>query len=151
VSLNDIPLFAALRGKLNYDIHRQAVLSQNVANSDTPDYAPRDLKAFTFDQALQAQGGGGLSMARTDPGHLTSGTATSTPGAAASMPVTTTSGSGYDSQNSPDSEIRLDGNHVVLEEQMIKVNEAQEDYNAAIGFYQQSLALLKAAIHKPGS
>ncbi len=137
MSLNDIPLFAALRGKLNYDIHRQAVLSQNVANSDTPDYAPKDLKAFTFDQALQAQGGGGLKMARTNPGDL--------------MPGPTPSASGSDSQSSPDSEIRLDGNHVVLEEQMIKVNEAQEDYNAAIGFYQQSLALLKAAIHKPGT
>ncbi len=136
MSLNDIPLFAALRGKLNYDIHRQSVLSQNVANSDTPDYAPKDLKAFTFDQALQAQGAGGLHMARTDPGHIMS---------------ETSSGSGYDSQNSPDSEVRLDGNHVVLEEQMIKVNEAQGDYNAAIGFYQQSLAMLKAAIHKPGS
>ena len=75
-------------------------------------------------------------MARTDPGHLQ---------------IQPTSSANFTDANAPDSEIRLDGNHVVLEEQMMKVNEAQGDYTAAIGFYQQSLSMLKAAIHKPGT
>ena len=136
MSLNDIPLFAALRGKLTYDTQRQSLLAQNVANADTPDFAPKDLKAFTFDQAMQAQGAGALRMARTDPGHLQ---------------TQPTSSASFTDANAPDSEVRLDGNHVVLEEQMMKVNEAQGDYTAAIGFYQQSLSMLKAAIHKPGT
>eukprot|EP01035_Chromulina_nebulosa_P059160 gene59161-81007_t len=32
-------------------------LAQNVANADTPGYAPRDLKAFAFSAQLQSQAG----------------------------------------------------------------------------------------------
>ena len=51
----------------------------------------------------------------------------------------------------PDSEARLDGNQVVLEEQMMKMTEARMDYDAAVQLYQQSLGLLKLAIRKPGA
>ena len=50
---------------------------------------------------------------------------------------------------SPDSEATLNGNSVVLEEQMMKMSEARTDYNAAIGFYQRSLGLLQLAIKRP--
>ena len=50
----------------------------------------------------------------------------------------------------PDSETTLNGNQVVLEEQMLKMSESRSDYDAAIGFYQKSLGLLHMAIRKPG-
>jgi flagellar basal-body rod protein FlgB len=40
---------------------------------------------------------------------------------------------------------------VVLEDQMTKLSAARMDYDAAVGFYQQSLSLLKTAMKKPGS
>ena len=40
----------------------------------------------------------------------------------------------------PESETTLDGNQVVLEDQMMKMTEARMDYDAAIGFYQKSLS-----------
>jgi flagellar basal-body rod protein FlgB len=49
-----------------------------------------------------------------------------------------------------DSEVTLDGNGVVLEEQMIKMTEARVDYDAAIGFYQKSMGLLRMAARPPG-
>jgi flagellar basal-body rod protein FlgB len=52
--------------------------------------------------------------------------------------------------SAPDSETTLDGNQVVLEEQMLKMSESRSDYDAAIGFYQKSLGLLHLAIRKPG-
>ncbi len=128
MTLNDIPLFAMLKGKLQYENQRQTLVAQNVANADTPDYAPRDLKAFTFDQAMQSQG---VAMVRTNAMDITP--APSSGGAAA------------------DSEVRLDGNDVVLEDQMMKLTQARMDYDAAVGLYQQSLQLLKTAIKKPGS
>ena len=138
MNLNDIPLFAMLKGKLNYVTQRQAVIAQNVANADTPGYAPRDMTPFSFDQALAAQnGGGGLQMARTNAAHI----ALDAPSGA----------SGFGSQAAMDSEVRLDGNHVVLEDQMMKLTQAKMDYDAAVGFYQQSLGLLKMAVKKPGS
>jgi len=40
---------------------------------------------------------------------------------------------------------------VVLEDEMVKLTDARMDYDAAIGFYQSSLTLLRTAIRKPGS
>ncbi len=53
-------------------------------------------------------------------------------------------------QNAPDSETRLDGNKVVLEEQMMKMTDARMNYDAAVTFYQKSLGLLRMAAKAPG-
>ena len=50
----------------------------------------------------------------------------------------------------PDSEARVDGNQVVLEDQMAKMTEARLDHEAAINFYQKSLSMLKLAAKAPG-
>ena len=52
---------------------------------------------------------------------------------------------------SPDSERTLDGNGVVLEDEMVKLTDARMDYDAAITFYQRSLGMLRTAIRKPGA
>ena len=78
-------------------------------------------------------------MAVTNPAHMQPKSASK--GLAASFKVA----------KAPDSEETLDGNGVVLEDQMIKLTDTRMDYNAAIGFYQQSLSMLKMAIRKPGS
>ncbi len=147
MNLNDIPLFAMLKGKLVYESRREAVIAQNVANADTADYAPRDMKPFTFDQTLKAQAS--LSLTETNPGHMQ---IASSAGATGATGVSGAAGAGGgDDQVSPDSEVRLDGNHVVLEDQMMKLTQSRMDYDAAVGLYQQSLQLLKTAIKKPGS
>jgi len=138
MTLNDIPLFAMLKGKMSYVSQRQTVIAQNVANADTPGYAPRDMKAFTFDQAMKGvQSVAASNVFLTHAGHIASSSATG--------------GGGWGDQASADSEVRLDGNHVVLEDQMMKMTQARMDYDAAVGFYQQSLQLLKTAMKKPGS
>ncbi len=137
MDLNAIPLFAMLKGKMTHTAERQRVISLNIANSDVPDYAPRDLKPFTFEQQLRSmQVGQTMGMAQSQSGLLPF---PDTPPQAALTSV-----------DSPDSEVRLDGNHVVLEEQMVKMNEAQGDYAAAVSYYEQSLSLLKMAVQKPG-
>jgi flagellar basal-body rod protein FlgB len=136
MDLNAIPLFAMLKGKLSHTSQRQRLIAENVANADVPNYAPRDLKPFTFSQALNsARETDGVEMSRTTGGHMDLGPAKPT---------------NAQSVATPDSEVRLDGNRVVLEEQMVKLSEARMDYDAAVGFYQQSLGLLKTAIQKPG-
>jgi flagellar basal-body rod protein FlgB len=61
-----------------------------------------------------------------------------------------TSSSSYAVVKTPDSETTLDGNQVVLEEQMMKMNEARMNYDAAIGFYQKSMNLMRMAARAPG-
>ena len=43
MSINDIPGLSVLRTKMQWHQERQRVLSENVSNSDTPNFKPRDL------------------------------------------------------------------------------------------------------------
>ncbi len=73
---------------------------------------------------------------RTNPAHLSG----------RSRPPTV-----WKSSTAADSEVRLDGNQVVLEDQMMKLTETRLDHDAAIGFYQKSAGLLRLAARKPGA
>jgi flagellar basal-body rod protein FlgB len=45
--------------------------------------------------------------------------------------------------------VTLDGNAVVLEEQMIKVADTRMNYDAALGLYQKGLQLMRLAARRP--
>ena len=129
----DIPLLGQIKGRMSWLDERQRVVAQNVANSDTPGYVARDLKTPT-DFAAALREGGGLRMAQTSNQHMTSG-----------APVAR-----FTSQASPDSETTLDGNAVVVEEQMLKMAESRMAFDAAIGLYTKSMAMLRLAAKQPG-
>jgi flagellar basal-body rod protein FlgB len=144
MDLNGIPLFSLLQTKLGYLSERQKVIAQNVANASTPGFTPTDLKPFEKQPGMDTNSNAGVlaQPAQTDSG--------------VSMGVPLTSHSAAKPRNwltisAPDSETTLNGNQVVLEEQMLKMSESRSDYEAAIGFYQKSLGLLHLAIRKPGS
>jgi flagellar basal-body rod protein FlgB len=136
MDLADIPIFSMLRSRMGYLSEKQRVISENVANASTPGYAPRDLKAFSFQAQVQAAQGPG-SMAVTQPNHM--------------LPPGATRGVNIKAAKTKDSETTMDGNSVVLEEEMMKLTDARMDYDAAVGFYQKSLDILKLAIRKPGA
>jgi flagellar basal-body rod protein FlgB len=142
---DDIPLFGMLKSRLGYLADRQKVVAQNVANASTPGYAPRDLKAYSFQASLMNQGSGqqpyrGGKSAPTN-----------------SVPMMATSASHMGPSHAPsawratagaDSETTLDGNAVNLEDQMLKMTDARMNYDAAVTFYQKSLSLLRMASRK---
>jgi len=137
MNLAEIPLFSMLRGRLGYLSERQKVIAQNVANTDTPRYGANDLKPFSFDAKVQmAQAA--TTMSATQAGHI--------------QPPNQKQGLGakWKPVKSPDSETTLNGNSVVLEEEMIKMGDARMNYDAAIGFYQKSLNMLRLAAKPPG-
>ena len=132
----DLSIFDALKSRLSYLADRQQVIAQNVANSDTPGFTPKDLKAFV----LPGHGGVGAGLApvtatRTSPMHLAAPTT-----ASQVKPV-----------NAPDSETTINGNSVVLEDEMMKMTQSRMDYEAAVAFYQQSMALLNTAAKSTSS
>lgn len=142
MNLAEIPLFSMLRGRLGHLNERQKVLAQNIANTDTPGYVPDDLKAFSFDAKVQQQrsqmsASGAQTMAATHAGHM-------------SPRNPRPPGGGYKTMKSPDSETTLNGNAVVLEDEMIKMSDSRMQYDAAISFYQKSLGLLRMAVRAPG-
>ncbi len=50
--INDIPILAMLRERMQWQQARQQVLAENVANADTPDYQAKDLAPLDFSQAI---------------------------------------------------------------------------------------------------
>jgi flagellar basal-body rod protein FlgB len=127
MAISDLPVLSALRTKMQWHQARQAVLSENVANSDTPSFKPRDLVEPKFDAS-----GGRLAMAVTSTSHIApSGGANS-----------------YDVNGRVGFLTRPAGNSVNLEEEMMKVSANQMDYAAITSLYSKSLSLLKTAIGK---
>jgi flagellar basal-body rod protein FlgB len=134
MSINDLPVLSALRTKMQWHQERQRVLSENVANSDTPNFKPRDLVEPTFDRTGASTGTAGtLAMMRTSTSHLTA------PGGG---------GQTFDQDHKQKFQTRPAGNAVNLEDQMLKVSANQMDYAAVTELYSKSLHLLKTAIGK---
>lgn len=147
MNLDSIPLFAMLKGRLGYLGDREKVLAENIANASTPHYAPKDMKPFAFQAAMSDQANSGGQVTPAQAG-VVGGLAVTQ---AQHMPLTRKgSAHGKIAKGQNDSEVTLDGNAVVLEEQMIKLTESRMDYDAAIGFYQKSLGLLRMAARAPG-
>lgn len=130
--ISNIPLFAMLRTRMQWHQERQRVLSENVANADTPGFRARDLTPLKFDR-IDPAGVPGVTLARTDSGHQI--------GAAPNI-----GGSAFETSRNSGQEIRPTGNAVTLEDEMIKVAANQMDYQAATALYSRSLGLIKTAI-----
>jgi flagellar basal-body rod protein FlgB len=134
MSINDLPALSVLRTKMQWHQERQRVLAENVSNSDTPKFKPRDLVEPKFnDTGASAAGStGALGLLRTSQGHI------STSGADPS----------FEQNRRAGFQTRPAGNAVNLEEEMLKVSANQMDYAAATTLYSKSLHLLKMAIGK---
>ena len=135
MSMTDLPVLQALKGKLRFHEARQKVLAENVANAETPGYAARDIKAPDFFRvAVEGSGEGGVATAVTSPMHI----------AAPAIG----NGTPYRAQKVDGYEVTPDGNAVSLEDQMMKVTSNQMDYQTVTSLYQRSLGLLKTAVGK---
>ena len=149
MTLDQIPLFAMLKSRMGYLSERQTVISENVANSDTPGFTPRDLQPFKINMPTGRPGGAGGTLAlapvQTSGAHM-SGIPISSSASSAGASLS----QAWKPQDAPDTETRLDGNKVVLEEQMMKLNEARTSYDAAVSFYQKSMGMIELALRAPG-
>src|ERR1700753_4256216 len=70
MSISDLPTLSVLRTKMLWHGERQRVLSENVANSDTPNFRPRDLVEPKFDSTGTPGSIGSLAMTRTSGNHI---------------------------------------------------------------------------------
>ena len=130
MNLPDVPLFSMLRERMTWLNQRQGLLSQNVANADTPGYVAKDLKALDFDKALR-QSGSESSMLTTNTRHI----------------ALSTKGPGkFEEHDAPDQASLPNGNAVSLEMEMIKVSDTQAQFQAAANLYAKAMTLMKTAI-----
>ena len=134
MAINDLPILSALRTKMQWHQERQRVLAENISNSDTPNFRPRDLVEPKFDSNGASAGGDGIAGddAHQRQPHRRRGRR--------QTPSRSNGKGGF--------QTRPAGNAVNLEDQMLKVSANQMDYAAATSLYSRSLGLLKTAIGK---
>ncbi|MBK1661741.1 flagellar basal body rod protein FlgB [Paracraurococcus ruber] len=105
---------------------RQRVLSQNIANADTPGYRPRDLSDFS--RLVMQRAGPAVAMARTDDQHL--------------APA-------RDPRARPDRaavEASPNGNRVSLDREALKVADTDNAHALAIGLHRRWLGMFRTAL-----
>ncbi len=132
MSLQSTALMGMMHEKMSWLTQRQSVLAQNMANSNTPGYVARDLKALDFKKTMGFETPR-PSMARTHASHV------SAPSDANSYDLDRRAG-GY--------EISPDGNRVVIEEQMMKLNSTNSDHKVATNLYKKYMGLYRIALGK---
>lgn len=132
MAITDLPVLGALRTRMQWHQERQRLLAENVANSDTPGFQPRDLAEPAIGRDGAAGGFSALPMLRTSVAHL------GPSGGAARFAVDRKGGF----------ETRPAGNAVNLEDEMLKVATNQMDFAAATTLYSRSLGVIKTAIGK---
>jgi flagellar basal-body rod protein FlgB len=130
MDLGNLGLFKLMSRKMGWLTQRQEVLAQNVANADTPEYKGRDLKPFTFRDALADSRR--MTPVSTNAAHLKGTVATG----------------GVDKEQRVRNpyETAPDGNNVVIEEQMMKLSQTGMDYQTITNLYKKQVGLLKTAM-----
>ena len=134
MSDDKINLMQLMSKRMDYLAERHKVISQNVANADTPNYRARDLRQQNFTQALK-DANSRQPLAMTQPNHL--------------APVTPQTKFEVDKDKKP-YETSLDKNGVVLEEQMMKMTQNQSDYTLNAELYNRYTAMAKQALSRGG-
>ena len=118
-----------LRTRMQWHQERQRLLSENVANADTPSYRPHDLTPLRFDRLGPSMTS--VTLDRTSAAH---------------MSASLGSAGQFEASRLGGTEVRPSGNAVNLEDEMIKVAANQMDYQAATTLYTKSLGLIKTAL-----
>ena len=121
----DIGLFSLAERRLAWVDQRQALLSQNIANADTPGYQSRDLSPF----AAQL---GRLALSPSEGGSSSLGTSLSAP----------------DQRTARAHERAVDGNAVGLEDQLAKVADSDGAQQLVTGLYHKYMGLFMTAFGK---
>jgi flagellar basal-body rod protein FlgB len=130
MDLHDLPLLSLLRERMTWLNQRQDLLSQNVANADTPRYVARDLKPLDFDRMV-GEASSGTKMMTTNARHIA---------------ISSVHGGKFEDHETPDQESDPNGNAVSLEVEMIKVADTQAQYAAAANLYSKAVRMMKTAI-----
>ena len=139
MDLPDIPLLGMLRERMSWLNARQNVLSQNVANADTPGFTAQDLKPVDFEAVLKNVTHGGVAasgLSVTDPHHI---------------PITQSGPESFSDMDTPDITANPSGNSVSLEDEMIKVADTQAQFQAATNLYSKAIDMMRTAIGKSSS
>src|SRR5690606_3895707 len=136
MTTQNIALFKAMGAKMDFLNMRQRVISQNIANSDTPGYRPQDLKPVNFDSVLKnVIKSNNVSLDTTNSMHLPPPNQVADPKQGKQKHV-------Y--------EVAPAGNAVIMEEQLINSGQVMMDYNLMTNLYQKNIGMIRTALGRNG-
>lgn len=130
MDFSKIALFSMMKTKMGYLSERQDVLSQNIANVDTPGYQARDLKKLEFEN-MALDHANKLAMRTSSPSH---------------QQPTQQEADFRAEKIRKTYEMSPTKNKVVIEEQMMKVAETSMQYQATTNLYKKMSEMFKTAI-----
>lgn len=130
MDLNKIPLLKMITTQMDWLNQRQKVLSQNIANADTPDYVAHDLASLDFADLARGQTSK-LKMAVSSPSHIDD--------------PNNRNGTYRDKEDKKFTS-EPSGNSVVLEEQAMLVSSTQVDYELMTRLYRKHVGMLRTAL-----
>jgi len=144
MDIGNIPIMAALKKRMHWLNANQSVLSENIANADTPGFSAKELKKQDFSSLVNSFEGGSGS------GGASSSTSAGQMKRTSNRHYGASSGSGGEikTQNLKDGEKSLSGNSVVLEEEMLKLADNQMEHGMVVNLYKKNMQLLKIAMGK---
>lgn len=134
MNLLNLPIFQAITGKMEWLNRRQGVLSQNLANSDTPGYTPHDLEEVDFGALIQPTN----SAKAIHQAQLAKAMNSDADNAHLGRNAREIQKKGMETTPA--------GNSVVLEEQLINVAETQIQYSMLTNLYRKQADLVRLAI-----
>lgn len=128
-------LFAVMAKRMDWLGQRQRVLAENVANSDTPKYVPKDLDEGKFLSLLRRRIQP-VEPQQTNASHMRG--------------TVFRDGPADSSRQKETYETSPSGNAVVLEEQLMKVARTQDDYQTMTNLYRKHMEMVRVALRGGG-
>ena len=125
MDLKNLTVFNLAHQNMRYLSARQKVLAENIANAATPGYLPKDVAKPSFLTDLQ-NSRSNLRLHTTNAKHFTELKSTAERRNAKGFEV-------YTPQ--PENALTIDGNGVILEEQMNEASKASSEYKRMVTIY----------------
>lgn len=128
---SSLTVFKQISARMRWLTDRQSLLAQNIANTDTPGFKPRDLKPMGFQKTLA------MTAPKTDdgPGFIAIASRSRPNGSELAM---------------TDQDTVLSGNAVDLEIELKKSADTALKYQTMANLYQKHMGLLRMAIKGDG-
>ena len=123
---NKLTVFQLSSSMANHAGKRQALVAQNIANSDTPDYKAKDLETFNPDTREQSR----FEWSTTRKSHLTPSSVTS------QLNIVQDATAG----------IEPNGNSVSIDHEMLRAVDVQKQHSRAIAIYKSAMTILRTSV-----
>lgn len=142
MDLNQMPMMVALKERMSWLNKNQSVISQNIANADTPGYRAQTLEKQDFGSLVDKVSGPVSKQGETVGGPR-----------GPRAPMGPQFGAPQDNtraREDKDKTVSPTGNSVVLEEEMLKMANNQMEYGMVVNLYKKNVGLLRSAMGRRG-